>query len=132
VVSGLGRELKIWAPSHSRTPPKKIFRKAKIFPQNVGDGGGGGVGRPTFCFQKQNVPKIFQKLFLCKRGLNLVFQTFFDLNFLENSLIFNTFRNSSIPGSPSTQVGPTFLLFFGGCYTPTPPVVPALLIRQLL
>jgi hypothetical protein len=59
VVSGLGRELKIWAPSHSRTPPKKIF------PQNVGDGGGGGGGggggEVDVLFPKTKRPKNFSK-----------------------------------------------------------------------
>ena len=47
-------------PSIPEPPLKKFFRKAKIFPENVGDGGGGG-GRATMCFWKTKVPKIFRE-----------------------------------------------------------------------
>jgi hypothetical protein len=85
---------KIWAPFHSRAPQKKIFRKAKIFPENVGDGGGGGFGgRSTLFFRKQKFPKSFAK------------QLF-----------------SRMPGPPPRKLGPPFY-FFGGCYTPHTPQV---------
>jgi hypothetical protein len=48
---------------------------------------------------------------------------FADLNFSENSLIFNTFRNSNIPGAPLGRWA-LFLDFSLRCYSPTdPPVV---------
>jgi hypothetical protein len=105
---------------HSRAPSKKNFRKANIFPENVG-----GV---DVLFPK-TTQTFFQTLVnLHYGGLNLVFNTFFDLN----SSIFNTSRNSSIPGPHLGKLGP--LIYFSlGCYPPPPtpppppPVVPALL-----
>ena len=76
--------------------------------------------RQRFVSENKTSQKIFQTLVLHNRGLNLVFQTFFDLIFPENSLIFKTFRNSSIPGPPLCKLSPLFLLLFGGCCTPPP------------
>jgi hypothetical protein len=67
------------------------------------------MGRGDVLFPKTKRPKIFSKtLVLHDGGLNLIFKTFFDLNFPENSLIFNTFRNSSITGPPLRKMGPLF------------------------
>ena len=89
----------------------------------------GSAGGRRFVSENKTSQKNFQILVLHNGGLNLVFQTFFDLNFPENSLIFNTFRNSGIPGPPVRKLGSLFLLFFGGVLHPPhspPPVVPAL------
>ena len=57
-------------------------------------------------------------------------QTFFDLNVSETFLIFNTFRNFSIPGPPLGKLGSFFDFSFGWVLHPSPqphpPVVPAL------
>ena len=61
-------------------------------------------------FPKTKRPKIFSKtLVLHNGGLNLVFKTFFDLNFQKKFLIIPQFQHSQVE-----QLGPTFLLFFGG------------------
>jgi hypothetical protein len=56
---------KIWAPFHSRAPQKKIFRKAKIFPENVGDGGGEGVlgGGQRYFFENKSSRNLSQNNF---------------------------------------------------------------------
>ena len=108
ILLGLGGWIKKFV--HSRAPSKKIFRKANIFPQNVG-----GV---DVLFPK-TTQTFFQTLVLHYGGLNLVFNTFFDLNFPENSSIFNTSRNSSIPGPPLGKLGP--LIYFSlGVLHPSP------------
>jgi hypothetical protein len=59
-------------------------------------------------FPKTKRPKIFSKtLVLQNGGLNLVFKTFFDLNFQKKFLIIPQLQQVG-------QLGPTFLLFFGG------------------
>ena len=128
MVSGWGRELKNLGPLPFQGSSQKKFPESENFFQKMLATGWEGLGR-RFVSENKTFQKYFQTLFLRTGGLNLVFQTFFDLNFLENSLIFNTFRNSSIPGPP--------LLFtiIWGYYIPhptPPPVVPSLLIRQFL
>ena len=91
-------------PPSFHGPPKNIFRKAKIFPGNVGDGEG------------EVVSKFFSKCYfaIMGPGLKILFQT----------SIFNTFRNSSIPRPHLGKLGPPFSTFLwggGGCYTPTHP-----------
>jgi hypothetical protein len=71
----------------------------------------GGGGR-RFVSENKTSQNVLQTLFLRKGGLSLVFPTFFDLNFLENALIFNTFRNSSIPGAPLRKLGPFFTILW--------------------
>ena len=110
-VSGWGGgcvNLNIWPPS---------FRR-------------GGGGQHAVSSKNKTSPKIFQTLISDNGGLKILFQTFLDLNFSENSLIFNTFRNSSIPGLFWTSWA-TFLLFFGGggCYTP---LLVAILVPRLV
>ena len=59
-VSGWGVYSKIWAPFLPRAPPKNFFRKAKIFPENVRDG---GEGRRYFFENKssRNLSQNFQR-----------------------------------------------------------------------
>ena len=71
-------------------------------------------------FPKTKRPKIFSKtLVLHNGGLNLVFKTFFDLNFPKKFLIIPQFQHSQVG-----QLGPPFFLFFslggggGGGYSP--------------
>jgi hypothetical protein len=59
---------------------------------------------------------------------NFLFQTFFDLNFSEYSLIFNKFRNSSIPGPPSWGSWDLLTFLWGALHPPHLPLVPALLV----
>ena len=71
--------------------------------------GGGGGEVDGFFSENKTSQKIFQNLVSDNGGLKILFQTFFDLNFSENSLIFNTFRNSSIPGALALgKLGPLF------------------------
>ena len=60
-------------------------------------------GRSTFFSENKTYQKFIQTLVWDNGGLKILFQIFFDLIFLENLFIFNTFCNS---GAPSGQVGP--------------------------
>jgi hypothetical protein len=120
----VGGELKNLGPLlFQAPPPKKNFPKSenvsgKCWPRGEG-------GEVNVLFPKTKRPKHFFKhyFYVREEGLNLVFQTFFDLNFPDNSLIFNTFRNSSIPGPPLRKLAPLFCysLGGGGVTPPTPP-----------
>ena len=103
----------------SDTSHGSLFRAV---PSGIWLGGALKKGRQFFSENKTS-QKFFQTLAsdTDNGGLKILFQNFFDLNFSENFLIFNTFHNSSIPGPPLGKLGPLFLLFFGGCYTPHTP-----------
>ena len=94
-------------------PPKKAPRKAKIFPENVGDGGGRG-GRSTLFFRKQKFPKSFAKQLFSRN-----FQNFQRRN--PSFLKILQFRDAR---APSPQVGPPFFTFLGGVLHPPPPHPP--------
>jgi hypothetical protein len=89
---GEGVNSKIWAPSFGGHP-QNIFRN----------------------FSENKTSKNFPNTSLRYSGLKILLQTF-------STLIFNTFRNSSIPGPPLGKLGPLF--YFSP--PPHPPVVPAL------
>jgi hypothetical protein len=67
LIQGRGNRLRAvfqnLGPLPFQGPPKKFFRKAKIFLENVGDGGGvGWIGGGGRCyFSKTKVPEIFRK-----------------------------------------------------------------------
>jgi hypothetical protein len=92
---GGGRLIQKFAPA-SFVPLKKNIR--------------GRRGGRSFIFRKHNVPQNFPNTSL----------SIFTVNFSENSLIFNTFRNSSIPGLPLGKLGPGLFYISLGCYTPPP------------
>jgi hypothetical protein len=100
-VSGWGGVYsKIWAPFHSRPPQKKL---------------GGGWGRSTLFFRKQNFLKSFAKQLFSRN-----FQNFQRRN-PSFKFFFFQFQHAR---APSPQVGPPFLLlFWGGVTPPTPPQV---------
>jgi hypothetical protein len=94
---------KIWAPFQSRAPLKKFFRKAKFFPENVGDGGG-----VDNVFRNTEFPKIFRK-------------QHFSRNFQRtNPSFFKNFAILPCQGPLPASWAPLFY-FFGGCYTPHTP-----------
>ena len=98
-----GGELKYLGTLPFGDPPSKSFPESKTFSaKRRGEGG--------LLFPKTKRPKIFSKtLLLHNGGLNLVFKTFFDLNFPKKFLIIPQFQHSQVG-----QLGPPFLLFFGG------------------
>jgi hypothetical protein len=83
-----------------------------------------GRGRSTV-FSENETDIFFKHLFEIMEGGG-VKNTFLYLNFSENVLLFNTFRNSNIPGHPSGEVGPSFLTSPWGVLHSPPPVVSAL------
>jgi hypothetical protein len=83
-VFRLGGVFQIWAPFHSRGPPKKFSGKQNFFRKmlaTAGGGGGGGGGGVDVIFSKTKVPEIFRK---------------------------NQFQHARVP---SPQVGPPFFTF---------------------
>ena len=98
-----GGELKYLGTLPFGDPPSKSFPESKTFSsKRRGEGG--------LLFPKTKRPKIFSKtLLLHNGGLNLVFKTFFDLNFPKKFLIIPQFQHSQVG-----QLGPPFFLFFGG------------------
>ena len=103
-VSGWGGVFQNLGPLPIQGPLKKIFRKAKFFPENVGDGGG-----VNNAFRKTEFPKIFRK-------------QHFSRNFQRtNPSFFKNFAILPCQGPLPASWAPLFY-FFWGCYTPhTPP-----------
>jgi hypothetical protein len=62
-------------------------------------------------------------LVLHNGGLNVGVHTIFYFNFAENSLIFTTFCNSSIPGPTLRKLGSLFYYYLGVLHLPYTPVV---------
>ena len=103
----LGGCIPKFGPLPFQGPPKKNFRKAKIFPENVGDGEGG-----------MEVDVIFRK----QKSRNLSQNNFFpEISKIFSEEILHFLKISSMPGPPPRKLSPPFLLFFGGVTPPTPP-----------
>ena len=108
---GGGVELKYLGTLPFGTPPQNLFRKAKLFPEKKrGEGG--------LLFPKTKRPKIFSKTLVLHNGLNLVFKTFFDLNFPKP-------YNSAIPAFASWATwAPFFYFSLGGGGRVAAPAMP--------
>jgi hypothetical protein len=87
-------------------PPKIFFRKAKIFPENVGEGGGVGCGgMSTLFFENKSSRNLSQ---------NKKFFPEISKIFSEEILHFWKILQFQHTRAASPQVGPPFFTFWGG------------------